>query len=497
MKELKILYLEDSAQDAELTGRILKKAGIPFRFQLVDTQDEYEKALRQSKPDLVLSDHSLFHFNSVEALKIFKSYAYDVPFILVTGTVSEEFAVNILKEGANDYLLKNNLTRLPTAILNALQKHQMEQERQQYVNKIIANEALLQEAQHMAKIGSWEIDLKTGVTKWSDEVYRVYGYRPGEVPFDMETIKNHIHPEDIEEFEKSIAVAINGLQHSYESEFRITDKQKKVKHINFKMVIERDDQAQPVRLVGFSHDITDKKEAQRKMLESVQEITNLEKELADHKLQQQKLITEVAIQAQEKERNELGKELHDNINQILSTVKMYLGLHMEKAETEIDLVQASHNYLGHAIEEIRKLSRTLITPTLGHIGLKEAIEELQGQFELVSGITIELQYDIAQHKLDANQKLMIYRIIQEQLNNILKHAKANNVLVALKEKGNVLKLCIADDGVGFDPTKKAKGIGLKNILSRVQFYSGSFKLKASPGNGCVMTISIPVCTASA
>jgi two-component system, NarL family, sensor histidine kinase UhpB len=491
MNELKILYLEDSAQDAELTARILKKAGIPFRFQLVDNQNEYETALRQSRPDLVLSDHSLFHFNSVEALKIFKSYEYNVPFILVTGTVSEEFAVNILKEGANDYLLKNNLTRLPNAILNALEKYRMEQERQQHVNKIIAKEALLRETQHMAKIGSWEVDLTTGVTKWSDELYRIYGYEPGEVLSDIATIKNHIHPEDIAEFEKSITVAMNSVQHSYESEFRIIDKTKKVKHINFKMAIERDGDALPVRLVGFSHDITDKKEAQLKMLESVKEITTLEKELADHKLQQQKIITEAAIQAQEKERNELGKELHDNINQILSTVKMYLGLHMQGAETEIDLIQASHAHLSDAIEEIRKLSKTLITPTLGPIGLKEAIEDLKQNVELFSDVTMQLQYNVVLHTLDDNRKLMLYRIIQEQLNNILKHAKASNVLISLKEKSDMVKLCIADDGVGFDPSEKTKGIGLKNILSRVQFYSGYFKLTSSPGNGCVISISIP------
>lgn len=492
MKELKILYLEDSVQDAELTARILKKAGIPFHFQLVDNQDEYENALRRSKPDLVLSDHSLFHFNSAEALKIFKSYGYDVPFILVTGTVSEEFAVCILNEGANDYLLKSNLTRLPNAILNALEKYRIEQERQQYVNKIIADEALLRQAQHIAKIGSWEVDLKTKVSKWSDELYRIFGYRPGAMQTDIETVKNHIHPEDIGEFEKGFAAVLNNLQHSYECEFRIVDRQKKVKHINFKMVSERDDNEQPVRLVGFGHDITDQKDAQRKMLESVKEISNLEKELANQKVQQQKIITEATIQAQEKERNELGKELHDNINQILSTVKMYLGLHMEKAETDIDLVQASHSHLSQAIEEIRKLSKTLITPTLGPIGLKEALEDLKEDIELFSDVTIQLQYNIVHHTLDDNRKLMLFRIVQEQLNNVLKHAKASNVLVSLKEIGEMIKLCIVDDGVGFDTTKKANGIGLKNIVSRVQFYSGRFILKSSPGNGCIMTISIPV-----
>ena len=115
MKELKILYLEDSAQDAEITARTLKRAGIPFTLELVDNKAEFEEALAKSKPDVVLADHSLYHFNSREALRIFKSFDHKIPFILVTGTVSEEFAVDILKEGANDYLLKDNL---PIALSN-------------------------------------------------------------------------------------------------------------------------------------------------------------------------------------------------------------------------------------------------------------------------------------------------------------------------------------------------------------------------------------------
>src|SRR6187402_2441130 len=117
-KELKILYLEDSADDAEIAGRYLKNAGVDFTVKLVDKEDEYQDALTNYQPDIILADHSLFQFNSYEALKIFKELNLKIPFILVTGTVSEEFAVSILKAGADDYLLKDNLARLPNAIMN-------------------------------------------------------------------------------------------------------------------------------------------------------------------------------------------------------------------------------------------------------------------------------------------------------------------------------------------------------------------------------------------
>ena len=488
MKELKILYLEDSKQDAEMTAKALTKAGISFSFEVVDNREEYEKALLKSRPDVVLADHSLYHFNSREALKIFKSFDFKIPFILVTGTVSEEFAVNILKEGANDYLLKDNLARLPNAILNSLEKFRIEEERKQYIENVIANEALLNEAEKMAHIGSWDIDLLTGATRWSEEVFRIFGYKPGTFKPALEHFKKHIHPEDVEWVWQNLDEALTNKA-SFEMATRIVTKTGQPRHVNFKMAIERNDENKAIRVVGFTHDITDIKDAQLKMLESVREVAKLEHELDVQKLQQQKLITEVTIQAQEKERNELGKELHDNINQILTTARMYLGVFLEKPEA--NLVETSYKYLGEAIEEIRKLSKSLISPTLSDIGLEEALLELKDAVELISDLKIKLEYHIQRQPIDDNQKLVVYRIVQEQINNTLKHAKAQNVTVILKENDHEMVLMIADDGIGFDPSKKAKGIGLKNILSRVQFYSGSFKIDSSVGNGCRMTIKLP------
>jgi signal transduction histidine kinase len=123
-KELKILMLEDLQDDAGLIERTLVKQGIAFQSKRVDTKDEFTLALSSFKPDVILSDHALPQFNSFEALNICRKESLNVPFILVTGTVSEEFAVSCLKQGADDYVLKSNLVRLPSAIKNALtQRH--------------------------------------------------------------------------------------------------------------------------------------------------------------------------------------------------------------------------------------------------------------------------------------------------------------------------------------------------------------------------------------
>lgn len=128
-KVLKILLLEDSQEDVFFIERALAKEGIVFKSEYVDTKEEFTQALTQFRPDVVLSDHGLPQFNSMEALKICKSERMEGPFILVTGTVSEEFAITCLRQGADDYILKSNLSRLPSAIKRALRQRQLEKMR--------------------------------------------------------------------------------------------------------------------------------------------------------------------------------------------------------------------------------------------------------------------------------------------------------------------------------------------------------------------------------
>lgn len=125
-KIIKILMLEDQEEDADLAKRALRKGEIIFEAMRVDDRESFEKALDDFKPDIILSDHALPQFNSIQALKILRQRAPQVPFILVTGAVSEEFAVQCIKLGADDYILKSNLSRLPASLKNAIEHRAME-----------------------------------------------------------------------------------------------------------------------------------------------------------------------------------------------------------------------------------------------------------------------------------------------------------------------------------------------------------------------------------
>lgn len=148
---MKILMLEDLQDDVGLIERVLRKENIRFVSKQVDSREEFVAALDKFSPDLVLSDHALPQFNSVEALKLCKKHGLDIPFILVTGTVSEEFAVSCLKHGADDYVLKSNLARLPSAISNSLKKRQIETKRKK------AEKTLRKQNEELVKINK-ELD---------------------------------------------------------------------------------------------------------------------------------------------------------------------------------------------------------------------------------------------------------------------------------------------------------------------------------------------------
>ena len=126
---IKILHLEDNPGDAEIITRYLKKNHVKCHVKVVDTESEYRKVLRQFGPDIVLSDQSIPNFNSISALEILRSSGIEIPFILVTGAVCEEFGVDAIMRGADDYILKDRLFRLPVAVWGALEKYRIEKER--------------------------------------------------------------------------------------------------------------------------------------------------------------------------------------------------------------------------------------------------------------------------------------------------------------------------------------------------------------------------------
>lgn len=203
-------------------------------------------------------------------------------------------------------------------------------------------------------------------------------------------------------------------------------------------------------------------------------------------------MSRTVIDVQEKERKHLSRELHDNVNQILSSCKLFL----EVAETETTnkdyFLQLAQKHIKSAIDEIRNISHSLNPPCLDGAGLVNSVIEL-GEHINRSG-KIQVHVDVETFNEDflySPIKLAIYRMIQEQINNVLKHAKAKNLYLSFHSTDNSIVVTIEDDGVGFNVNKAKKGLGLQNILYRVDCFKGKYHIDSSPGNGCRMRIEMP------
>ena len=228
----------------------------------------------------------------------------------------------------------------------------------------------------------------------------------------------------------------------------------------------------------------------------ITEQRKLSQQLIDQEIQKQKLLTEATITGQEKERQQIGKELHDNINQHLTTARLYLEVANEKATGEIqELIRLSLKNIGGMIKEIRTLSQSLVPPTLGDIGLVESVQELCDSLKRAHTFSIDfVSRHFDESAITEIMKLMLFRIIQEQVNNIIRHSHATEVYIKLQSDAESVILSIQDNGTGFDQEKTRKGMGLNNIVSRAALMGGRADINTRPGEGCILTIELPITT---
>lgn len=219
----------------------------------------------------------------------------------------------------------------------------------------------------------------------------------------------------------------------------------------------------------------------------------IEVDLLETKRKAQLKIIATALKAQEKERNAIGQELHDNVNQILVGTKMILSMAKNYPDRIDEIINSSIKNLQEAIEENRKIAHELVTPDFNATSLVDQISGLTEIMLKTSGLdtfidTSRLQEDL----LDEDQKLTIYRIAQEQCTNIIKYAKARLVNISLATNDNFFKMIIADDGKGMETGKKIKGIGLSNIKGRLSIFNGTADVSTAPDKGFALEVIIPL-----
>jgi two-component system, NarL family, sensor histidine kinase UhpB len=472
MKDMRLLILEDSRDDADLMQATLKRAGLHFNLKVVSTRKDFIDAMDSFAPEIILSDHKLPQFSSNQALQICRKKLPYVPFILVTGAASDEFASSIIKEGADDYILKDRLSRLPAAITSAVKQRRSEKEKQETIELLKENEEKYRTLVERISDGFIALDVN-----WNFIYINKKGEQLFNKPADYLVGKNiwTQFPEAIDKvFYKAYHQAMQRQENIHLREYSFfIDKW-----------VETNIYPSSTGVSVYFRDVTEQRKAE-------ENLKLLEKKVMDQKIQEQKKIARAMIIAQERERNNLGEELHDNINQILAGTKLYLGMIGNKSAQLKKLMKYPIELIDSSIEEIRSLCRKMVTP-LKNIDLGELVQRLLNELSQNSTIKTAFTCSISNKFLSDDLKLNIYRIIQEQTNNILKYAEAKNVNISIKKQNKVLNIIVADDGKGFKVSSKRKGIGISNMINRIESYNGKIEIKSREGNGCKIFVSIPV-----
>lgn len=350
--------------------------------------------------------------------------------------------------------------------------------------KVKEDEERLRMALERTGDNAWEHNFKTGITWFSSTNNHLLGYSTEEL--NIESNKDYwwrqTHPEDKHLLEQNDQEYRAGLRTEHSIEYRIYHKEGSLKWVLDRgVVIEWDTHGKPLRIVGTHTDISEAKWLQEELLKQEQ--------------QKKKEIVEAVIQAQEKEREEIAKELHEDIAQVLSSVKMLLTAADKNVLKEGKAaVSLANERISSVVDEIRLISQNINSSTLQQVGLKNAILDIVSRAEIISSIAFEFEtkkYN-EQREADFSIELTLLRLLQVMIKNIVRHSEATEAQVELYNDDQYIHLTVYDNGKGFQFEHAVKGLGIQTIINRAEQYGGHVDIISSPGTGCFIRVTMPL-----
>jgi PAS domain S-box-containing protein len=266
-QHIRILNLEDSAIDADLITRELKRANLNFSISRVETEASFRDALERSDPDVILADYNLPGFDGIAALKIARSFAPDVPFIFVSGSIGEDRAIQALREGATDYVIKDRMSRLPSAITRALAEKRERQLRQRTQEALRISEERFQYAARATLEVIWDWSLETDKVSYNEALRTAWGYDLPDGEADFAWWAERIHPEDRDAILRSIGAAME-KDDRWSGEYRFQRADGTYRYVFDRAFIVRDPRGKARRMIGALLDVTEERRADERVRES-------------------------------------------------------------------------------------------------------------------------------------------------------------------------------------------------------------------------------------
>jgi PAS domain S-box-containing protein len=455
---LKILMLEDNSSDAKLNALHLKKEKINFEYLVVETKADFITSLREYNPDIILSDFSLMQFTGLDALEIVQENYTDIPFIMVTGSLDEETAVDCMKQGAWDYVIKDHIVRLGPAVKNAAQRRNDVLQKQEAQRALQESERKFRDLSNLMPEVLCETDLEGNLTYVNEKAFQVFGYKPSDLEQGI-NIFSLIVSEDRQRAIENVRKLFSGIV-SGSDEYTVIRKDLStfpaIIHAN---VVFRDGYPKGMRAVLV--DITDRKEAEHELIKSLNE-----KEI-------------------------LLKEVHHRVKnnmQIISSMLKLQMRHIKNKEAQIHLLDSHHRVRTMAMIH-EKLYQT---EDFEEINFGDYISGLAAYIfssYQVDTRRIDLVIDVDNIMLNINTAIPCGLIINELITNTLKHAFPNKEsgkleLSIKKIKSGKFILKVQDDGIGISEgldLEKHESLGLQLISALTKQLDGAGKFTTAKG----------------
>jgi PAS domain S-box-containing protein len=348
-------------------------------------------------------------------------------------------------------------------------------------------EAMLSHAQKIAHLGSWELDHMSGAEKWSDEFYRILGYAPGAFPPSQEMFMKRVHPQDVARLQAAIREAL-ATQAGYDLEVRIKRPNGRERFIHIKTEIERSRDGAAVRTVGTLYDMSERKRMEQRLRQSREQLRNLAVHLQS---------------ARELERAAIAREIHDEMAQALTALKIDLarlkGRIPARSEDLHGLVSDMLESINTTIAAVQRLMSELRPAVLDDLGLIPAVEWQLEQFQERTGIRCSFECRTRGAELSRDGNLALFRILQESLTNVARHANATNIRIELVREENWLVLQVADNGRGISPSEieSARSFGLMGMRERAHVFGGQVEIRGREGGGTTVRVRMPFLPRSA
>ena len=488
MTSYSILHVEDSPDDAELVSRALRRAGLDAAIERVDTEPAYLRQLDERPPDLILCDYDMPRFSAERALAIVADRELDVPIIVVSNHIGQNAAVVAMQQGASDYLSKRDLGRLGKAVESAVDRARARRARVVAEQALRENEArmrgILESLDSRIALLDWEGTILAVNGAWErfDGARQSAGYPAARVGGNyldvLEEAARASHP-----IARGGIAAVRSVL-LRERAFASVDYQLELPggiHWFVARVtpLEGSDGA-----VIAHQDITDRMMA------------HLALEAAHNRLQ---VLSKRVLSIQEEERRALSRELHDDVGQNLAALA--IGMHRLSRSPAVpaELVAECIGTTDLVIEKLRSIAQELRPPQLDQLGLADALQWLAERQSRATGIDIACDFArIGERRHPAALEAACYRIAQEAISNATRHGRPKHIEVTVEGDGNLLRLCVRDDGSGFDEaTARSRAIqggslGLISMEERAQLAGGRLNVRSVPGGGTTISALFPL-----